>query len=70
MVKLSFPGSLYFENTRKNFKSNLVLVVVLVLESKGLHYQKLDQRSNSPTYILQCTNLGIYGFSPHEFNEN
>ena len=51
-------------------KSNLVLVVVLVLESKGLHYQKLDQKSNSPTYILQCTNLGIYGFSPHEFNEN
>ena len=32
MVKWSFPGSLYFENTRKNFKSNLVLV----LESKGL----------------------------------
>ena len=49
----------------KNFKSNLVLVVVLVLESKGLYYQKLDQRGNSPTY----TNLGIYGFSPQEFNE-
>ena len=32
MVKWSFPGSLYFENTRKNFKSNLVLV----LECKGL----------------------------------
>ena len=36
MVKGSFPGSLYFENTRKNFKSNLALVVVLVLESDGL----------------------------------
>ena len=36
MVKLSFPGSLYFENTRKNFKSNLVLVVVH--ESKGIHW--------------------------------
>ena len=35
MVKWSFPGSLYVENTRKNFKSKLVLVVVLVLESKG-----------------------------------
>ena len=30
--KRSFQGSLYFEKTRKNFKSNLVLV----LESKGL----------------------------------
>ena len=29
---------LYFENTRKNFRSNLVLVVVLVLESKGPYY--------------------------------
>ena len=29
-------GSLYFENKRKNLKSNLALVVVLVLESKGL----------------------------------
>ena len=36
MVKLRFPGSLYFENTRKNFKSNLVLVVVH--ESKGIHW--------------------------------
>ena len=31
MVKWSFPGSLYFENTRKNFKSNLVFVVELAL---------------------------------------
>ena len=36
MVKGSFPGSLYFENTRKNFESNLVLVAVFVLETKGL----------------------------------
>ena len=34
MVNWSFPGSLYFEKTRKNLKSNLVLVVVLVLESQ------------------------------------
>ena len=34
MVKWSFPESLYFENTRKNFKSNLVLV----LESEGLYW--------------------------------
>ena len=35
-VQRSCPGCLLFENTRKNFKLNLVLVVVLVLESKGL----------------------------------
>ena len=35
-MKLS--GCLFFDNTRKNFKLNLVLVVVLVLESKGLCY--------------------------------
>ena len=28
---------IFFEKTRKNFKSNLVLVVVLVLESKRLY---------------------------------
>ena len=39
MVKWSFPGSLYFEKTRKNLKSNVVLVVVLVLESKGLSWR-------------------------------
>ena len=36
-VQWSFPGYLFFSNTRKNFKLNLVLfLVVLVLESKGL----------------------------------
>ena len=30
-------GFLFFDNTRKNFKSDLVLVVGLVLESKGLY---------------------------------
>ena len=29
-------GGLFFDNTRKNFKSNLVLVVIFVLESRGL----------------------------------
>ena len=37
-VQWSFPGCLFFENTRKNFKLNLVLVVVLLLESKGLYF--------------------------------
>ena len=44
MVKWNFPGSLYFENTRKNFKSNLVLVVVLVMESKGLYLSEQQQQ--------------------------
>ena len=36
-VQWRIPGCLFFDNTRKNFKSNLVLVVVPVLESKGLY---------------------------------
>ena len=34
-MKLS-SVSFFFENTRKNFKSKLVLVGVVILESKGL----------------------------------
>ena len=32
-----FPGWIFFEKTRKNFKLNLVLVVALVLKSKALY---------------------------------
>ena len=35
-VQWSFPGCLFFENTRKHFKSNLTLLVVLILISKAL----------------------------------
>ena len=35
-MKLS--GRLLFENTRKKFNLNLVVVVVLVIESKGLYF--------------------------------
>ena len=35
--EVGFPGYLFFENTRKNLKLNLVLVFFLVLESKGLY---------------------------------
>ena len=37
-MKLS--GRLLFENTRKKFKLNLVivLVIVLIIESNGLHF--------------------------------
>lgn len=37
-VQGSFPGSLFFENTCKNFQSNLAVLAVLVIESKGLYW--------------------------------
>ena len=37
-VQGSFPGSLFSENTRKNFQSNLAVLAVLVLESEGLYW--------------------------------
>ena len=48
MVKWTFPGSLYFEITRKNLKSNLVLVVVH--ESKGLYclFEWKGEKENFP----------------------
>ena len=38
MKNEALRGVYYLENTRKNFKLNLVLVVVLVLESKAFYY--------------------------------
>ena len=35
---MKLAGRLLFENTRKKFKLNLVVVVVLVIESKGLYF--------------------------------
>lgn len=32
------PGCLFFDITQKNFQSNLVIVVVLILKSNGLYY--------------------------------
>ena len=57
MVKWRFPGSLYFENTRKSFKSNLVLVVELVLESKGLQFWNEKETGQS---ILSQRLLGPF----------
>ena len=37
---------MYFANTRKNFKFNLLLVVVLVLESKGFVCQYMFSNLN------------------------
>ena len=58
MVKWSFPGSLYFENTRKNVKSNLVLVVVLVLESKGRGGEWYPEKRGSRKILAGSRNLG------------
>ena len=38
---MKFSGRLFFENSRKKFKLNLVLLFVLVLESKG-HYLEMQ----------------------------
>ena len=63
MVIWSFPGSLYFQNTRKNLKSNLILVVVLVLESKDVYYRQLwtTMASNgceeAPTFLLWTADI-------------
>ena len=38
----AFRGAYSLRRREKNFKSNLVLVVVLVLESKGLYFSNSD----------------------------
>ena len=47
-MKLS--ESLLFENARKTFQSNLVLLVVLVIEFKGLSYFRETTRSQSSPF--------------------
>ena len=42
--------SLLFENTRKTFQSNLVLLVVLVIEFKGLFYFKGNYPASASTF--------------------
>ena len=42
-----FWGVYFFDNTRKNFKSNLILVVVLVLECKGPYYVRDHRKISS-----------------------
>lgn len=36
ILVIEMIGGLFFENTRKTFKSNLALIVFLVFESKDL----------------------------------
>ena len=41
---------MYFENKRKNFKSNLVLVIVL--ESRGFFYREFTQKRDRYNYMV------------------
>ena len=61
------PGRRFFENTRKILKSNFVLVVVLVFESKGPYYhlgQKMQRKYWSQRSRNSChrnTNSNLQG---------
>ena len=53
----SFLGFLFLENTRKNCKLNLVLVVVLVPKSKRLYFHSTETNyycSFASEYRLRC----------------
>ena len=58
-VRWSYQGCLLFENTRKNFKLNLVLVVVLVLEFTGLYFGALN--GSGSEYVLRRTGTHWHG---------
>ena len=47
---MTLSESLYFEKTRKNLKSNLVLGVVLVLKYKDLTLRKMYKVIPAPSY--------------------
>ena len=49
---MKVSGMSSVENTRKNLHSNLVIVLFLVLESKGLHKYNTT-RKNKWLYIIQ-----------------
>ena len=44
LVKKKCNEAFWGVYTRENFKSNIVLVAVLVLESKGLYYWQINER--------------------------
>ena len=54
-VERSVPGYLFLESTRKNFKSNLILIVILILKSIALYYPTIDLNNwgqqNTCSYI-------------------
>ena len=53
-VQSSLPWCLFFENTRKNLKSNPVLVVILFLKSKALFDYSFVQLCN-PGFFFACS---------------
>ena len=60
----AFRGTYFFENTRKKFKSNLILVVVLVFESKSLFFHESTFRPHETSEsdgarFLHRSNPGI-----------
>ena len=61
--KEAFRGVYFFHFRRKNFQSNLVLVVVLVLESKGLHWHN-NKDDNKNLLLEQCGGGGGGGARP------
>ena len=55
-MKLS--GVPFFENTSKNFKLNLVLVLVLVLKYKALYFKKCKEITQENWYLdIRLTGL-------------
>ena len=70
-MKLS--GWTLFENTRKNFTLNLVLVLVLALKSKALYYKHISikfkcklprlLRKHSPMFIAEVFNVLLLNLS-------
>ena len=40
MKQWIFQGWIFLKNMRKNFKLNLILIVILFLKSKDLYYHK------------------------------
>ena len=60
----AFRGTYFFENTRKKFKSNLILVVVVVFESKSLFFHESTFRPHETSEsdgarFLHRSNPGI-----------
>ena len=61
---MKLAGRLLFENTRKKIKLNLVVVVVLVIESKGLYFlsslllQGNSVNTDTKGYALVCVLSG------------
>ena len=56
---MKHSGVSFLDNTLKNFKSNLALVVVLPLESKGLQCQWRKQVITRRSFIILRSGEGL-----------